>query len=293
MAKGLSHWRMSRRDFLGCAAGVGLGAATWRDRASFMSVGICDAAGHTDDYAAYGYAFVEPAVQRFLTPKSSEDTFKDNLEAIRARGLPVPVANQFLPSSLKVVGPRADHDAALRYAAVAFKRAAAVGIEHIVFGSGGARSVPEGFAKEAATEQFARVLARMAPMAHAHGITLCVEPLRSQETNLINTVPEAMAILKAVSHPAAQLTFDIYHITQEGRGADDVLLAGDAIKHCHIAENRDRRAPGVHGDDFTPFFAALKAIGYRGRISVECRWREREAELPVAAKVLMEQMAKV
>ena len=297
MSRVMDIGRIDRRAFMRAAvvAGVGVGIAgcTRFTQAPFMSIGICDPAGHTEDFAAHGYAYIEPAVQRFLVPNSSEQDFKANLESVKKRGLPVPVVNQFLPSSLKVVGPEADHKAALQYAAIAFRRAQVAGIEHIVFGSGGARNVPEGFSVETATTQFAEVLAKMAPIAHEHGVTLCVEPLRTQETNFLNTVPECMEVLEAVSHPSAQLTFDVYHVTQEGRGAEDVLLAGAAIKHCHIAENEDRRAPGVHGDDFTPFFAALKSIGYNGRISVECRFDDKAAELPAAVQALADQMARV
>ena len=61
------------------------------------------------------------------------------------------------------------------------------------------------------------------------------------------------------------------------------------IVHCHIAEKQDRTPPGVMGDDFKPYLNALKKINYKGRISLECRWKNLETELPVAVKVLREQ----
>ena len=162
-----------------------------------------------------------------------------------------------------------------------------------MFGSGGARNIPDGFAREDAVAQFVDLLSRMAPQAAEHGVNLCLEPLRSQETNFLNTVPACMEIVQGVSHASVQLTCDIYHIMQQGRGPADIALAGASIRHCHIAENRDRSAPGVHGDDFTPFLAALKSLGYRGRISVECRFSDRAAELAGAVRVLSNQMASV
>ena len=225
-------------------------------------------------------------------PEQPVSAFEQKLKILEASKLPVPVANQFLPGPLKVVGPDMNLDAVLTYAETAFSRAQRVGIEHIVFGSGGARHIPTGFPKEAAYGQITEVLQAMGPLAATYGITLCLEPLRHQETNFLNTVPEMMEIVNGVNHPAVQLTFDIYHVTQEGRSASDVALAGASIRHCHVAEDTDRAAPGVHGDDFTAWFQALDAIGYTGRVSVECRWQDRLHELPRAVVALTRQMGK-
>ncbi|MND07453.1 hypothetical protein D3C83_294250 [compost metagenome] len=36
-----------------------------------------------------------------------------------------------------------------------------------------------------------------------------------------------------------------------------------------LAENKNRTLPGVEGDDFRPYFAALAAGGYSGRLDIE------------------------
>ena len=286
---------ISRRAFAksSVAAGIGisslaLGFRYWKNA---LPIGIC---GPVDEHALFaesGYAFIEPTVQRFLVPDKPESEFEQKLKVLEASKIPVPVANQFLPGRLKVVGPDMDSDEVLSYAETAFRRAQIVGIEHIVFGSGGARYVPDGFDKEVAKGQLAELLGKMGPLAATYGITLCMEPLRHQETNFLNTVPEMMDLVNLVNHPAVQLTFDIYHVTQEGRNLADVAIAGRAIYHCHIAEDTDRAAPGVHGDDFTAWFKALDNVGYRGRISVECRWKDRENELSRAVEELKRQMS--
>ena len=291
-----TQYEISRRSFLKTtlATGAGLLAlGAHHDPYSFLTVGICDGGREARLLSAYGYRYIEPSCQGFLVPDKEESQFFDNLKNMQKGGLPTPVANGFLPSRLKVVGPEVDHDAIMNYVAVVFQRANKAGIENIVFGSGGARNVPEGYSMEAATAQFVEVLALMAPVAEENGVVVCLEPLRSQETNFLNTVAETMEVIEKVSHPSIQLTFDTYHVTQEGGGPSDVLVGGKAIKHCHIAEDQDRRAPGVHGEDFVEFFRALNVVGYRGRISVECRWGEREEELPLAVQTLTAQMAKL
>lgn len=287
---------ITRRKFLGhtasAAAAVLVGACGSR-RDPFLRIGVCGPVAEHEDFVEAGYDFIEPSVQNLLRPGAPQDVFAAAVQQVASLPVPVPVANLFLPGSLKVVGPDLDLKAVMAYAAVAFRRAHRIGIEHIVFGSGGARFVPEGFPHDEATDQFTRVLAEMAPVAQEWGITLCVEPLRGQETNFLNTVPEAVAVLDRVAHPAVGLTFDIYHVMQEGRNAEDVMIGGQYIRHLHVAENTDRAAPGTHGDDFTPYFEALRSVGYSGRISVECRWQDRHAQLRAAYEALGAQVQSV
>jgi sugar phosphate isomerase/epimerase len=49
----------------------------------------------------------------------------------------------------------------------------------------------------------------------------------------------------------------------------------------------------VDGDDFTSYFRALKQIRYQGRLSLECRWSDVAAQMPVAVQVIQEQIQTV
>lgn len=50
------------------------------------------------------------------------------------------------------------------------------------------------------------------------------------------------------------------------------------VVHCpltnmvEIAEAAGRTAPGVKGQDFSPYFDALRAGGYQGPIEIEGKW---------------------
>jgi sugar phosphate isomerase/epimerase len=46
------------------------------------------------------------------------------------------------------------------------------------------------------------------------------------------------------------------------------------VVYCEVAEKEGRTPPGVQGDDFRPYFTALKKAGYHGNIMIECRWRD-------------------
>ncbi|GAB3013147.1 hypothetical protein GCM10027051_15540 [Niabella terrae] len=60
---------------------------------------------------------------------------------------------------------------------------------------------------------------------------------------------------------------------------------------CDIGEKATRSAPGVAGDDFTPYFRAFQKINYKGRIALECRFTDLNRELPLARRRIREQWA--
>jgi sugar phosphate isomerase/epimerase len=240
-----------------------------------------------------GAAYIEAPVTGFLVPDKPDTAFQANLALAKACGLPIPVANYFLPGSLKSTGPQANHEAILNYCATAFARAKKVGIGIIVFGSSGSRSLPEGFDRSRAELQFVALLAKMAPLAKAAGVIVAVEPLNKGETNFIHTVPDGARLVEPVDHPNIRLIADLYHMLRMGEPPQHIWDARSLICHVHLAEKEERTPPGVAGDDFQPYFQVLKDAGYTGRISIECRWQDMEAQLPTAVHTLHQQLARV
>jgi sugar phosphate isomerase/epimerase len=132
----------------------------------------------------------------------------------------------------------------------------------------------------------------LTPIAADHKITLAIEALNKGETNFINYLHESAEIVEAVKHPNLKMICDIYHALKENDPASELVRYKEHLVHCHIAEKEKRTPPGVMGDDFTPYFKVLKKINYKGRISLECNWKNLETELPVAVKILREQFEK-
>jgi sugar phosphate isomerase/epimerase len=221
------------------------------------------------------------------------ETFIEKLNQLEASTLPVLALNGFVPGHLKAVGPETAHPEIIAFADTAFKRAQMVGVQSIVFGSGGSRRIPEGFDPELAKRQFVDLLKQMGPLAEKYGIHIVVEPLNRAETNFINNVPEGLEIVKLVGHPNIRLLCDFYHMLREDEPADHILQAAGYVYHVHIAEKERRTAPGIEGDDFRPYLRALKEIGYAGHISIESRWDDFESQLPIALASLKEQIKEV
>jgi sugar phosphate isomerase/epimerase len=236
-----------------------------------MQVGICTSVANAGVLAQAGADYIEENVQGYLRPEEAEVSFAP-------AALPVRAACGFLPGKLKVTGPETHHAAIARYAATAFQRAKAAGIQTIVFGSGGSRKLPEGFPRDEARAQFIAVLKTIGPLAAPQGVTVVVEPLNRGECNFINSLAEGADLVAACNHPNVRLLADIYHMLRDGESPDAILAHGHWLQHVHVAEKAKRTAPGVAGDDFRPHLRALKAVNYRGAISFECGWIDLKTE---------------
>jgi len=255
-------------------------------------IGVCTSVASAAMAKSAGCDYLEEGVGSFLIPDRPEADFRVKLELLQGSPLPVAACNSFLPGGLKSVGPEARHDDILAYARTAFRRAGEAGVKVIVFGSSGSRAVPEGFDAGEAGRQFVSLLRRLGQLARENGVIVAVEPLNRGECNFINTVAEGAAIVREAGDPGVRLLADIYHMLREDEGPGSIVLAGALLVHCHIAEEEGRAAPGIHGEDFTPYLDALRRIGYRGGISFEGRWSDIGRELPVAVQTLRAQIAR-
>jgi sugar phosphate isomerase/epimerase len=286
---GSSAW--TRREFLGAtlagAAVAGVGPA--RAQSFVPPIGITRPIAEAALLKEAGVDYIEPGVGPTLIPDKPDADFEAVLAQLRALAVPVKACNVFIPGALKLVGEQANHDAAAAYAETALRRAGRVGIPIIVFGSDGARRVPDGFDKNRALEQFIAFGRRIAPAAAAAGVTLALEPLNRKECNLINSLAEGARIVDAVGHPAFRLHADVYHMLQEDEPPEEIVKAGARIVHAHVAQKGTRMAPLPGGSDFRPYFAAYKAIGYRGRLSIESSWPEGENAYARACAFVREQ----
>lgn len=216
-----------------------------------------------------GFDYAEVATIQALMPDRPESEFEDAAAALLASGLPVESHNCFLPGNLRCVGPGADHAAIEDWAEICFRRMNKLGSSVMVFGSGAARTIPDGWPREKAEEQFAALLGLLGRRAAAHGVSLVVEPLARVECNFVNTVDDGARLARASGSDAVGVLADNVHWERNGEAADTIVSSADRFRHAHVATLPSRLVPGVEPHDFGPFFAALRAIGYDGRVSVE------------------------
>jgi sugar phosphate isomerase/epimerase len=258
-----------------------------------MDIGVVSGLEHASILQAAGCSFVEVNVQGFFKPQQDPAAWAAGLEAAREAVIPPATSCCFLPGSLRSTGPEVDRAAIAAYAETAFARAHEAGCAIMVFGSGGSRQLPAGCDYAAATAQFTEVLRDLGPIAQRHGVTVVLEPLNSGECNFVTSVPEGAAIVRAVDHPNIRLLADFYHMLRDGQGPEEMIEHLDLIAHVHVAECAQRTPPGVAGDDFRPYLRTVLEGGYRGRISLECKWDDLPAQVGPAVAELRSQIESV
>lgn len=263
--------------------------SVWSATAQEIAVGICTTTDNAQKLAAAGARYLEGNVQVLLLPDRPFTEFRNNLEQVRKSPIPTVAANGLFPKTMLIVGPDATPEKAVAWADTVFSRAALCGIRCIVFGSGTSRRIPEGFSREEAERQFVGLCKQLGVSAQRNGIVVVIEPLNRAETNFINSVGEGAGIVRQVDHPNIRLLCDLYHMARENEPAQSIVDAGNLIRHCHIAEKEKRTAPGIAGDDFTPYLEALKKSNYQGIISVEGKWNDFDTELKPAVEEIKRQ----
>lgn len=241
-------------------------------------------------YAA-GYRHIVESLVKYFSPLTVDDaTFAKNVESFSRMKTKIYALNIFMPGDMKLVGPDVNEEAILSYVRGAFERCKRAGINLIIWGSGGARRVPEGFDAATARTQFVSIARSVAEIAREYKITLALENLNSTETNFINTAAEALQIVKDVDHRNFRLCVDIYHMLMEKEPPAIIESTKGYLVHCDIAEREGRAAPGVHGQDFVPYLRALKKVNYKKLIILECRWTNLEAEVASGRAELIRQL---
>ena len=114
--------------------------------------------------------------------------------------------------------------------------------------------------------------AAVADEAAAAGIAYCIEPLAGRETNFINSVAEAAALVEAIGSPGLRTMVDCSAAAlaeaEPVAALLDRWLPTGMIAHMQV-NDRNQRGPGQGDDKFAPVFAALRRHGYDKVVAVE------------------------
>ena len=252
-----------------------------------MRYGVCAPLEALEIVTAAGYDYIEPPVTGILQPERPDaEIMPPLLEKFAASRLKPETYNLLLPGDLRVVGPETDASRQERYLGTAFGRAASLGGKIAVFGSGGARRVPDGWPRDDAYAQIASFLTLCGDASERHGMTVEIEPLNSSECNILNSVAEALEFVVELGHPAVGVLSDLYHVTYDRQSYQETRDAGAFLRHVHVA-GAGRRAPAATDHNYLrEYFTVLKDTGYSGRISIECGWDNRDTQAAEALQTL-------
>ena len=101
------------------------------------------------------------------------------------------------------------------------------------------------------------------------GVTLALEPLNRFESDMVNTVDQAIAIVDELDSPYLKVLLDTFHSNIEEKDIPaSILKLGDRLVHVQANEN-DRGTPGTGHLDWLGIRDALRTIGYDGSLVIE------------------------
>ena len=248
-------------------------------------IGICVDPDKFEAAQAAGFDYVETNASKVAA--LTDEEFEKLAAQVAQLRIPVAATMSFIPGAIKLTGPEVNPARQMAYVTATLARLKRLGVKVVVLGSGGARRVPDGFSRDEAFAQMVDFCRRIAPVARDNGITIVVEPLRKQETNIINTAREGLALVKAVDRPEIRLLVDYYHLAEEGENADIISEAGPLLAHTHIANPTGRVFP-LNADEspYAGFFSNLCNIKYQGRLSIEASTKDFASEAPRALALL-------
>jgi len=275
-----------------------------------IRIGICTGWERASLVASLGYDYIELSLS--ATAAMEDVAFEEARAALADSPVRAEAFNSMMPPSLRLIGPDVDLVPVREYLTRAIPRAAALGAQVIVFGSGGARRVPERWAMDSAWAQLTDFLRLCLPILEEHCISLAIEPLSRSESNIIHTVREAAALAAAVSYPyEGELRFsssnprveqvndtigalgDTYHMAANGDPFESFVAVSRYLKHVHTAESLTRAYPRLgDGTDYTGLFAALADARYEKRVSVEGKTDDFEVDAPAALEALKDARGK-
>lgn len=257
-----------------------------------MKVGITAGVTELDKIRIYkeaGFDYIETNFGAYS--KATKEQREAFLATLKECGLKCEAMNCFI--SEKVVGDEFDEKKVKEYLENAFEICSETGLEVVVFGSGGARKIPEGFPYDKAKEQFEYVCRELVyPLCVKYGITVAIENLNKGETNIFNTDEEINETVNRLSLDRIKLLCDNYHMALENEPYTVIPAFGENLVHSHIANPDGRIFPMPEDDhNYAEFFRNMKKAGFEKRVSVEASC-PKDMELACAAKKCVEFLKK-
>lgn len=217
--------------------------------------------------AGYGYDVIEVCVE-----DPSILTAEALVEAAERTGLSVGICGAFGPSR-----DLSHEDASIREAGVDYVKACvdlavAVRSPHVagpMYSATGKTRMLSPTERQQQRLWAAESIRQVADYAGERGVRLAVEPLNRFETDLVNTVDQALELIDLIGRDNVGLLLDTFHMNiEEKHLGDAVRTTGSRLFHVQVSEN-DRGTPGSGHVPWQEFFDSLVDIGYDGQVVVE------------------------
>ena len=235
-----------------------------------MKIGLCESRANEIKQAyEIGFDFVE--ISNWAVYKMEDEKYEELYKLTKE--LPenfIYASNGLVPPEFRLTGPDVNYDEIRKFSEESFAKLAKIGVKMLVFGSSKAKIVPEGFDFDEAMAQLVKVTQIFAEAAEKYGQRVCIEPLRTEECNIINYAEDSVKLAKDSGCANVGGHVDYYHLMQNGEKMSKLEGLAKDITHTHIASPCKRNLPtGDDGADYAQFFNYLRKGGYDATVSFE------------------------
>jgi sugar phosphate isomerase/epimerase len=140
----------------------------------------------------------------------------------------------------------------------------------MVFGSPNQRKTTGGATREQATRNYVDGVRSIVPDLEAAGVTLLIEALPVEQSDVIQTLDEAAGLVAEIGSPNVQTMFDSHNaINEVDPHAEIVARSWDKIRHIHVNELDGSYPRPGGGYDFKPVLQVAKDRNFPGWVSME------------------------
>jgi sugar phosphate isomerase/epimerase len=103
------------------------------------------------------------------------------------------------------------------------------------------------------------------------GGRLLIEAINRYQNGISVTVADAVRFARAMDSTQVRAMADVFHMNiEEAHLGESLRAAGDMLGYVHLSDS-GRFEPGTAHLDFDEIFGSLRAMGYTGWVSLECR----------------------
>ena len=159
----------------------------------------------------------------------------------------------------------AQAEALLDYTAQAYQFAHALNCPSLVFGCPKNRMLPAGCSSQDADGFFYRA----GTLAESYGVRLAIEANPPVYTNFLNGTKDAFDLVKRLQNPGLAVNLDLSTMLANGERLRDFVDDIKYVSHVHISE--PNLAPIEKRPEHAELAMLLKAVGYKGFVSIEMR----------------------
>jgi D-psicose/D-tagatose/L-ribulose 3-epimerase len=248
-----------------------------------MRISLCNEVIGEFDFAAqcalareFGYDGIEiaPFTVSDDPPRLTAAQRKDIRKIAADQGLAITSLHYLLraPAGLSITSV----DSAQRSRTVQVMRglctlAADLGAKILVHGSPDQRKLAND-TDEDGRKRGADCFAAVADAAALAGVVYCIEPLSRDQTAFVNTIEEAVTIVRQIGSPCVKTMLDCSSAAlAETESVPDLIrrwIPTGMIAHVHF-NDPNRRGPGDGALDFGPILRALRDQNFQGDAAIE------------------------